>query len=187
MTKPRSDSVLLNLPEEQQALLAEWLMNGMPYHVARAQVENEFGRTVKSLSSFSAFWDEVCQPILLSRRSRAMQTSETLAGTLEQNELLDKGLITMIKQKAFEICMQPGADPDAVSSLVSGALKLRDQDLKQKDLQIRRDKFEWDAAAACLKDLPALKAIATNPALDNNGKINAIRAKLFGQLPVANA
>ena len=57
--KLRSDAKLLNLPEEQQAQLADWLLSGMPYHVARATVETEFGVRV-ALSAFTQFWNEVC-------------------------------------------------------------------------------------------------------------------------------
>ena len=43
MRRPRPDAVLLNLPEEQPANLADWLLSGVPYHDARARVEKEFG------------------------------------------------------------------------------------------------------------------------------------------------
>jgi hypothetical protein len=46
-----------------------------------------------------------------------------------------------------------------------------------------REKFEFDAAKACLKALPALKVISTNKTLSEADKVNAIRQKLFAVLP----
>jgi hypothetical protein len=187
MAKTRSDSILLNLPEEQQAALSDWLLNGTPYHIARERVAKEFGVTVGSLSCFSAFWSEVCQPALLARRQRAAGAAEAIGAFASQDSAFDKGFVSALKQKAFELSNQPDVDPQALAMVIGQALKLRDQDLKQEDLQLKRDKFQFDAAKACLAALPALKAIASDSSLDNNGKINAIRAKLFGQLPQESA
>jgi hypothetical protein len=186
MRKPRADAILLNLPEEQQAQLAEWLLNGMPYHAAKAALEKQFGVQVKYLSAFSEFWSKVCQPALMVRRAKAVEIADQISKAAEQNAALDAGMIAALKQKAFELCQAPNANPQDVFFVISQALKIRDQDLKQSDLALKRDKFQFDAAKACLKQLPALKAIAGDNSLDQNGKINAIRQKLFGTLPSAS-
>lgn len=56
---------------------------------------------------------------------------------------------------------------------------------KERELALSRDKFEFDAAKACLAQLPQLKVIATSK-LSESEKIDAIRRKLFGQLPTTN-
>ena len=71
MRKLRADAALLNLPEDQQAKLADWLLSGIPYHEARARVEKEFGVSPTRLVAFTSFWRRVCVPQLLQRRRRA--------------------------------------------------------------------------------------------------------------------
>lgn len=55
---------------------------------------------------------------------------------------------------------------------------------RERELALSRDKFEFDAAKACLAQLPQLKVIASNTKLSESDKIDAIRRKLFGQLPL---
>lgn len=59
----------------------------------------------------------------------------------------------------------------------------RKRELRRDTLRLQRERFEFDAARACLKKLPALKAIAADRTLDERGKIEAVRRKLFGPLP----
>lgn len=54
---------------------------------------------------------------------------------------------------------------------------------KEQTLRLDREKFEFDAAKACLNALPALKAIASDKSLDENAKLTAVREKLFGEVP----
>ena len=138
MRKPRSDSKLLALPEEQQAQLAEWLLSAVPYHKAKALVEKEFHVTT-SLAALSAFWDEVCTPALLARRQQAVTTADEIA---EEARIkpgnFDRATIDAIKQKAFELAVSPLARASDVKSLFMLITKNRDQDLKGEQIEIAR-------------------------------------------------
>jgi hypothetical protein len=136
MRKTRSDSKLLNLPEEQQAQLAEWLLDGMPYHTAKETVAKEFGVSV-SLPCFSSFWEEVCAPALITRRRRAVSTAEEIA--IEASATpgrFDQATIDALKQQAFELSIKPNADPKQVKALFSLVLKARDQDLEERRVKL---------------------------------------------------
>ena len=187
MRKPRSDSKLLHLPEEHQAKLAEWLLSGVPYHVAReliaAAPPDGFGLVV-GLSAFSSFWQEVCAPLLLVRRSRAAFTANEIATAASANPgQFDQATIDALKQKSFELSISPGADPRNVKALFSLVLKARAQDLDQQQLSLDREKFEFDAAKRALAELPALKQIAADQSLDDGAKLLAVRQRLFGVTP----
>ena len=52
--------------------------------------------------------------------------------------------------------------------------------LRRELLDLQRERFEWDAARACLAYLPALQAIASEASLDDWAKIDRIRELLFG-------
>jgi len=142
MKKPRSDSKLLNLPEEQQAQLADILLSGMRYHDAKKFVETEFHITT-SLASLSAFWDEVCTSALITRRQQAVTTADEIAAEVQKKPgQFDSATINAIKQKAFELSISPRSAPGEVKALFSLILKARDQDLKNKDIDIKLRRLE---------------------------------------------
>lgn len=182
--KTRSDSKLLNLPEEQQAKLADWLLDGMPYHAARVQVEKEFGVSV-SLRAFTDFWHQVCGPALIHRRRRAVLTAEEIAS--EASNIpgrFDAATIDALKQQAFELAIRPNANPKDVHSLFSLVLKADEQTADRERLRLDREKFEFNASRAALAHLAELRVISANPKLDETAKINAVRERLFGKAAV---
>jgi hypothetical protein len=142
MSKPRSDAKLLNLPEEQQARLADWLLSGMSYHDAREMVIKEFGVTV-SLDAYRGFWQAVCGPALIAKRRRAVNTANEVAQEAEKNPgRFDQATIDALKQKAFELSISPGANPKDVKSLFSLVLKAKDQEHDEAQLKLDREKVE---------------------------------------------
>jgi hypothetical protein len=60
-------------------------------------------------------------------------------------------------------------------------------DYNERTLQLHRDKFEFDAAEVCLRKLPELKVISSNPELSDIEKIDRIRLELFGKVPVTSS
>jgi hypothetical protein len=137
MRKPRADAVLLNLPEEQQAKLADWLLGGMPYHEARLLVEKEFGVALRSLDPFRKFWNEVCQAALLARRRRALSTADERAEEAKRHPgQFDAATLDALKQKAYELSEQPDANPRDVKAVLTLVLKARDQDLTERSLAL---------------------------------------------------
>ena len=162
MRKIRSDAILLNLPEEQQAKLAEWLLNGMPYHEAKVLVEKEFGRSVKSLDSFRSFWQQVCQPQILARRRRAVTTADERAAEAKKNPgQFDLATMDAIKQRAYELAESPEAKAGDVKAILMLLLKARDQDIHERELELSLQKYRDEVAerkAAMQRELDAAKS-----------------------------
>lgn len=187
MRKTRSDAKLLNLPEEQQAQIVQWLLAGASYLQAQQLIKKEFGLGV-SLSSLSYFHSQAVQPHLLRRRSAAVAVAEEIATEAESNPgRFDQATIDALKQKAFELAIAPNADPGDVKSLFMLLQKARDHELKERQVGLAENKFQFDAAKACLEHLPKLQAIAKKPGLDDWAKIDAIRQALFGTPPAEPA
>jgi hypothetical protein len=163
--KPRSDSKLKNLPEEQQAQLADWLLSGVPYHAAKAMVQKEFGVST-GIAALHDFYETVCGPELIARRHRAVTTADQVAEEAAHSPgRFDAATIDALKQKAFELAINPGADPSAVKSLFALVLKARSQDLDERNLNLAREKFEEQKArnaqaAEALKQVVAKGGIA---------------------------
>jgi hypothetical protein len=142
MSKPQSTAKLLNMPEEQQAKLAEWLLSGMPYYAARELCIKEFNVTA-GLSAFSGFWSAVCSDALILRRRKAVNLSNEVALEASKNPgQFDAATIDAIKQKAFELAVAPSAKPGDVKQLFALILKAKDQEGDKEQRQLDREKFE---------------------------------------------
>ena len=172
MRKPNATAKLLNLPEEQQAQLAEWLLNGTPYHKARELVLAEFGVSV-SLSAFQSFWQEVCAPALLARRKRAVSMAGEVADEAQkQPGRFDAATVDAIKQKAFELAISPMSEPKDVKALFMLLQKGRDQDIKAQQLDLEKEKYELKLQEYRDKVESAKKKISE--VLTSAGKSNAV-------------
>lgn len=146
MRKPRADAVLLNLPEEQQAQIAEWLLDGMPYHRAREAVKKEFGVEV-SVGSFAGFWEVVCAPALIERRAKLVAAADTAATeALRTPGHFDHATIDAIKQRAFELAINPRSEPRTVRDIFSLIIQARDQEIASERLALEQSKFEENLA-----------------------------------------
>jgi hypothetical protein len=130
------------LSEEQQLKLIDWLINeAIEYRPAAARIEAEFG--VKcSKDAVKTFYDNVCWPLVLERRSRARDQASRLEATLEEDERIETAMLSQLKQRAFEIMLKPNPDPKEVVALLSMALKARDQKLDQAKLAQEKSKFD---------------------------------------------
>lgn len=182
MRKTRSDAVLLNLPEEQQAKLAEWLLSGVPYHEAKVLAEKEFGIAVRSLSSFGEFWSAVCQPALLAKRRKLAGAAEARAEEAGRHPgAFDRATLDAITQRAYELAENSNSEAKDVKAVMMLLLKARDQEFREKKLAFDREKFEFDAARACLLKLPELRAVANDKGLSSAQKVEQIRLRLFGE------
>ncbi len=135
-------------------MLADWLLGGMPYHEAQKQVLDQFKLEVRSLKSFSQFYQAVCGPRLLARRTQARSVADSIAQEAErQPGRFDQATIDALKQKAFELSISPQAHPRDVKALFMLVLKARDQDLTERKVRILEAKAaQADQAATALGD-----------------------------------
>ena len=142
MKKPRSDAKLLNLPEEQKAQLCDWMLSGLPYHKVKALLAEQF-KVATTLSALSSFYQDFCSAALLAQRSRAVGVAEDIAAEAAKTPgRFDAATIDALKQKAFELAIQPLADPRDVKSIFSLVLKARDQDLEARRIVVLEAKAQ---------------------------------------------
>lgn len=181
--KPRSDAKLLNLADEVQAAIADYLLSGMPYHQAREVVAKEFGVTA-SLGAFAQFYQAVCVPALLRKRSQAAAAAEQLAEEVTRSPgAWDQATVDAIKQKAFELAIAPSSSPKDVKALFVLIQKARDQDIKREELDLQRQKFQRETAELFLEHVESAQAreIAASAA-PRASKIEELGQLMFGDL-----
>jgi hypothetical protein len=183
MKKPRADSTLLNLPEEQMSTLCDWLLSGLPQAKVLTLLQKEF-KVKTSNASLSRFYEKVCVPALLERRRRAVAQAEAIAEDAKKAPgQFDEAIIDSIKQTVVSVASSPTPDAKMVKDLFSLALKANAQALNKEQISLEREKFEFDAAKAALAHLPALREIANARGMDDAAKLQAVRKKLFGEVP----
>jgi len=171
------------MDDAKQAQLAEWLLDGTPYHIAIPQVEKEFGvRAGKD--SFATFWQEVCVPLLLTRRRQSVETADAVADEAsKQPGRFDQATIDALKQRAFDLSISPHANPKDVKALMMLVLKSRDQDITHQQLALDRARFARETCEKFLlwyRDEQA-RSIAESAA-SNEEKIRLLRQTYFADV-----
>ena len=184
MKKTRSDASPLDQFREE---LSEWLyVENASYKEAQDRLkERGLPVSVSSICRWKQRQDQ--ERLLLRITDRSRQAKEVAARFASENPRMGQVLGPLIQQVSFELMTEEKPDPAAVMMIMGQALRLRDQELKADDLKLKRDRFEFSAAEACLKHLPELRAIATTQGLSEQAKIDAIRRRLFGELPSDNS
>jgi hypothetical protein len=185
MSKARSDSVLDSLPSNQREALERWLLEeNLSIDAALDRLRLDFG-VRSSRSAVGRFSQNAQQRRLLERITQSANTATAVeAKFAENNAPIGGALVKMLSQLAFEMAVNGKlVDPEMFCSISGLALKAQDQELKAQTVRLQRDKFEFDAAEACLAKLPELRAIAGDTKLDQDAKLKQIRLKLFGVLP----
>lgn len=181
--KPRSNSKLESLSPAQKDQLEGWLLGNMGYGQALALCKKEFGIET-SETAIGRFWQSYVSPRRLVRRQRSAQLADQMVAEIAAKPgQWDEPLKDALKETAFNFLNQKNADPKDLMFLLGCVAKVKDQELKETDIQLRRDKFEMDAAKLAMKHLDALRAIKSNKALDSNARLQQARLQLFGDLP----
>ncbi|HEY1123751.1 MAG TPA: hypothetical protein VGE67_19190 [Haloferula sp.] len=124
---------------------------------------------------------------LLERITASAHTATAVEAKFNEHKAPVEGaLVKMLAQLAFEMSVSGTlVDPETFCAISGLVLKAKDQELKAQTVSLQRDKFEFDAAKACLAKLPELRSIASDTKLDQDAKLKQIRLKLFGVLPDA--
>jgi len=147
MKKPRSDSKLLNLPDDQREQLVNWLLSGLPYHKVRELVKGEF-HIATSFGALSNFYEKIVTPALIARRRRAVTTADQIAEDAQTTPgKFDAATLDALKQRALEMSISPGVDPRDVKQIFSLVLKARDQDIAERQLEHKIREYEQKISA----------------------------------------
>jgi hypothetical protein len=186
--KVRADAVLKNLPEERQLEIFE-LLKEKSLAAARQHLREDGIRvSLQTLSEFYSWY-----ALRMSLREAESDTENLLELIKQDAPELPEERLAAIGNALFNLRAIKSQDPkmflafqtarhNAEMDRLKFEQKEREIAQREKGLQLEREKFEFDAAKACLEKLPELKVIAASD-VDENTKIEQIRLRLFGQLP----
>ena len=184
--KPRSNNSLTTLSPSQRETLTRWLFDeNISYATVIKRCKKEFAIGVAKRTLLAFYYKE--------QQSRALQRIAqcTKSANKVVKELTDRpadtyrALIGMAGQIAFEKAFdsEKQLDRETICEFTKLLIAARKDDREAQRLSLEREKWEFDAAEACLEELPELKVIATNPALSQKEKLRQVRLRLFGVAP----
>jgi hypothetical protein len=186
MTKPKANSILDALPPNQRETLVRWLFEeNLGYAAAAQRLWQDFSVRC-SPTAVANFYQRQAGQQMLDRIAASRSNANLVVEKLMQNPAdTMAAMLGMIGQIAFDKAFQSGKDLDVetIAEFAKLALLGRKQEMDAASLQLQRDKFQFDAAKAALAQLPALRKIASDKSLDETGKLEQVRLKLFGVLP----
>lgn len=149
--KPRSDSKLDSLPEQQLLELRDGLLSGWKLEDAKSWLIVECGVS-SSLAALSAFFKRHCVPVIRDRRQLAALKAEAITEGVGLTDW-DAASIERLRQTVFEFMSNPNADIEATERLFKLLLKSRDQEVDRRKLVLLEEKAKQaDAAAGLAKD-----------------------------------
>lgn len=138
--KPRSDSVLDQLPAQQRDALGKWLLvENVSYTEALERLRTEFG-VRSSLPALSGFYQRLQQQRLLERISQAKDLARSIKGELAASNTATLPTIELIAQRAFELAVQESPDVRDLAQLTQLLLKARQMDLDERRIKLLETK-----------------------------------------------
>lgn len=185
MSKGRNDSPLDQMPKHQQDALEDWLFEeGIDYAAAMERLHMDFGIKT-SKSSLGRFYKRVEKRRTLDKITEAAKVAQNVQERFEAEKTdLYPVILKMVGQIAFEQSVNgKQMDPEIVYNFTKLLIAGRKEELRAEMITLQKQRFEFDAAKACLKKLPELKEIAADNALNQDEKIAAVRNVLWGEAP----
>ncbi|QBG47833.1 hypothetical protein EGM51_10675 [Verrucomicrobia bacterium S94] len=178
--KPRSDSKLLNLPDEDQAQAYD-AVKRLGYTKARLWIAENLGVKV-STGALHAAYQYWAQQESENRILQAVTGADAILGAAADNlPRIDQAMEAALKQAAFEAVLTK--DEDGLTKLTNVLLRIQKAALDEKQLELQIDRFQFDAAKAALDNVATLKSIQSDRSMSSDDKITAARRKLFSVIP----
>jgi hypothetical protein len=174
--------------------LEEWLRpkerGGKGFTLEQAREQLRLDGTSVSCSRLSDWWSarqsQRMEEQLLAQISSGAQQCRDVEQSFGKNGGV--GLETLIKLHRvliLKLATEGNMDSDKlelVNRMMREVQKFARLEQLGEQIALERDKFQFDAAKACLAALPELKAISNDKAISDSEKLQRVRLKLFGAI-----
>jgi hypothetical protein len=177
-------SPLDKLPQNQQDALEAWLFEEkLDYKKCIERLRLDFD--VKTTdSSVSRFYKRVKGRRILDGIEESVAMAKAVEEKYQQeNGSFYKPLLERVGQTAFDKSVSGEDDPETIYNYTKLLISAQKEKSRREQIALQRERFQFDAAKACLKKLPELKEVAASNGLNQDEKIKAVREILFGAAP----
>ncbi len=183
MSKIRCDSNWDGLAPEQRQTLERWLfVENMGYKEASERAQNEWGVTGSSVS-VGRFYRRVAKERALAELEAVAETAVELSAAECKMDNLRTSAMKMMGMRVLENVMARG-DVKELAVLGRVLTQTEEREIERDRLALAREKFEFKAAKAALKQLPKLGQMAQEDEAREDERIDSIRLSIFGKDPV---
>jgi hypothetical protein len=141
MRKPRSDSKLLNLPDERKSEILDLLDTpGVSLKDARAALARDFG-IQSSPASLSHFYSQEKAKRVIARRVESLSVASQIAAEANSRpEQFTRAMTEQIAQIAFELSINPNSSPKDIKTFFDMVLKAGEQDISRRRVALLEQK-----------------------------------------------
>ena len=179
--KPRSDSVLHNLSIEDQEKVKEWLAS-LSYAdvIKRIAAPRPDGMNINvHENSLRRYYEQVMPDFLAERRRIALHGARRIQTAInEEPGGFAAPTLDALEQRVFEMALNSSTNPEAIYKLYRLILRANDQ-------KFAREKFEFSAAKAILKNFHKIAEVVPKGPIDPRDErriLDQIRLRTFGCL-----
>lgn len=197
-TTLRSDSYEKQLakssPESLDKFYSLLFLPGIPLELKAAQCpdwpagtkQDGSKPTTRILSEVATRWNsERCLDVVGEVGKMIAKFRSKISGLPNsQMDNVTDSLCAMLSQEILAAKLE-GKDLSQQTKALNQLLKKQKLQQSQQEINLARDKFEFDASKAALAAAATLKIISSNTKLSDVEKIQAARRALFGKLPEA--
>ena len=187
MRKLRNDSTFNRFTYEQRQALETWLFDenlGYAKTLERAQKELGIQTTIASIGRF------------YRRRALERQAEELMQAQLTADKLNDlpvrvsvaslrEAALKLVGKAALQLAAEKPDQPQQLLPFANLLLESERNDLRRSRLQLAQRYFDYEATAACQKELPRVRsymvAIGHDPNLTEDEKTARIVDVIFGE------
>jgi hypothetical protein len=186
--KPKSSFKVYGLEPEQRAKVDEWLFKeNLSTREVSKRCETEFQAPVSAASVSRYFRREKLQQELRSAAKRIAAQSASARNQVDAREMEFQCLLASARALARACAESEQMDAEKRRTFVD-CLRLlisaRREDHESLRAETTREKFEFDAATACLTHQIEMEEIVREESVNDGERILAIRRALFGpELP----
>lgn len=141
-----------------------------------------------SVQRLSSWWSSrqtaLMQERLLAQIANGARACREVESALEQNGAPElETLIKLHRVLILKLSTEGNVEAEQlelVNRMMREVIKFARLQQLSAQLDLDRDRFEFDAAKSCLAKLPELKVISSDKGLSESQKVEQIRLKLFG-------
>jgi hypothetical protein len=174
-----NDENLGGLPAEGRAAVAKWLFDdGLSLREAAVRCERDY-KVKLGKSSLGRFY----QRESMERLKRQVSENPAASGNgLAEGEINYRAVLLTMSRMALEKAQNPAcrANRRVAVEFTKVLVSARREQHEALRVTTMREKFEFDAAAACLLHQAEVEKIAEDSTLDEEERIQKIRRTLFG-------
>ena len=179
--KARSDSILSGLPPEQQAKVKTWLFDeNLPFAGVAGRCKAELGVEVGKTSVIRYYRRELSRRRLDAALGRREGGPDPTAGGAND---CYKELVAMAGEMALESA-RGEVDAEKRRAFVECTklmISARREGNYARRVDLARERFEFDAATACVARQMEIQGIVEDETLTDEERIRSVREELFGE------